>query len=185
VLRAVAAEPAGDAAAITRLPAPAEAVLAAWEDGGAGLAGPDHLAEAWREARADHAGETALWQPEHCGTYEELGRRVDRVAGRLAAAGVRAGDTVAVTSGRRRRWPLALLAIACLGGIYLPLGPRIPPSRLRSMVEDGGPAALLCGDEVEDDKCCPACSAGRRWCRGRRRWRTISRHFTPSSSRPE
>jgi non-ribosomal peptide synthetase component F len=151
LLRAIVADPAGDAAAITRLPAADEARLAAWEDGGAALSGPAHLAEAWREARARHAAETALWQPEESWTYEEIGRRVDRVAGNLGEAGVRAGQTVAVVAGRRREWPLALLATACLGAIYLPLGPRIPSSRLRSMVEDGQPAALLCGREVEED----------------------------------
>ncbi len=151
VLRAAAADPAGDAASITRLPAGEESKLAAWEDGGEALEGPEHLAEAWREARANHGGRTAMWLPEESWTYEEMGRRVDGVAGNLAGAGVSAGRTVAVMAGRRRKWPLALLAIACLGGIYLPLGPRIPPSRLRSMVEDGEPAALLCGREVEED----------------------------------
>lgn len=151
VLRAAGANPAGDAAEITRLPASAEMRLAAWEDGGEALDGPDHLAEAWREARSIHSTETALWLPEESWTYEEMGRRVDRVAGNLSGAGVHAGHTVAVMSGRRRKWPLALLAIGCLGGIYLPLGPRIPPARLRSMVEDGEPAALLCGREVEED----------------------------------
>lgn len=151
VLRAVAADPAGDAAALTRLPAAAEARLAAWEEGGAPLPGPDHLAAAWREARIEHAGRAALWQPEESWSYEELGRRVDRVAGRLAAARVEPGQAVAVMAGARRMWPLALLAIASLGGIYLPLGPRIPPARLRSMVADGGPAVCLCGPEAEDD----------------------------------
>lgn len=151
LLRAIVADPAGDAAAITRLPAADEARLAAWENGGAALNGPAHLAEAWREARARHSAETALWQPGESWTYEEIGRRVDRVAGNLGEAGVRAGQTVAVVAGRRRDWPLALLATACLGAIYLPLGPRIPSSRLRSMVEDGQPAALLCGREVEED----------------------------------
>lgn len=151
VLRALTADPAGDAVAITRLPASTEARLVAWENGGDALDGPNHLAEAWREARAMHSAETALWLPEESWTYEEMGRRVDRVAGNLSGAGVRAGHTVAVMSGRRRKWPLALLAITGLGGIYLPLGPRIPPSRLRSMIGDGEPAALLCGREVEDD----------------------------------
>jgi len=151
VLRALVADPAADAAEITRLPASSEAQLAAWEDGGEALDGPDHLAEAWRTAREIHSAETALWLPEKSWTYEEAGRQVDRVAGNLSGAGVRAGHTVAVMSGRRREWPLALLAIAGICGIYLPLGPRIPPARLRSMVEDGKPAALLCGREVEDD----------------------------------
>ena len=109
VLRAAAADPAGDAGEITRMPPAAEAQLAEWEDGGEAL------------------------------------------AGNLAGAGVPPGSTVAVMAGRRRKWPLALLAVACLGGIYLPLGPRIPLSRLRSMVEDGEAAVLLCGREIEDD----------------------------------
>lgn len=151
VLRAAVANPAGDAATIARLPTEEEARLTAWEDGGAAFPGPGHLAEAWREVRMRHSAETALWTPEESWTYEELGRRVARVAGGLGAAGVRAGRTVAVVAGQRREWPLALLAITSIGGIYLPLGPRIPSSRLRSMVEDGEPAALLCGKEVEDD----------------------------------
>lgn len=151
VLRAIVADRAADAATITRLPAADEARLAAWEDGGGASEGPDHLVEAWREARSVHSAETALWLPEESWTYEEMGRRVDRVAGNLSDSGGRAGRTVAVAAGRRREWPLALLATVSVGGIYLPLGPRIPMSRLRSMIEDGEPAALLCGREVEDD----------------------------------
>ena len=151
VLQAAAADPDGDAAALTRLPAADEARLAAWEDGGAALPGPDHLAAAWRDARSEHADRTALWLPEESRSYEELGREVERIAGKLAAAGVEAGHVVAVKAGKRRDWPLALLAIARLGGIYLPLGPRIPPARLRSMIDDGGPAVCLCEQEAEDD----------------------------------
>lgn len=151
IVKAAAADPAAQASVVARLPDAAEDLLAAWEDGGPPMAGPDHLAEAWREAHERHAGHTAVWMPGESWTYAEMDRRVGQVAGGLAGAGVQAGHTVAVMAGKRRKWPLALLSIACLGAIYLPLGPRIPSARLRSMVRNGDPAVLLCTQEVEED----------------------------------
>ena len=135
----------------TRMPAEAEARLETWENGGGGLPGPPHLAGAWKEARARYARETAVWTPEESLSYQELGRRVDRVAGSLFSAGVLPGQTVAVKAGRRSRWPLALLAVLCLGAVYLPLGPRVASQRLRSMVRQGGPSVLLCCSDQNDD----------------------------------
>jgi amino acid adenylation domain-containing protein len=148
---AAAAAPDSEARGIGELPAEARAQLAEWEQGGEPLAGEPHLADAWREVQARHPGRDALWSGNESWTYAEIGRRVERLAGGLSRAGVRSGDTVAVRSGSRRHWPLALLAIASLGAVYLPIEPRVPPSRLRAMLRDGRPAALLCTRDEEDD----------------------------------
>ena len=135
----------------TRLPQEVEARLDAWEDGGPGLPGPAHLAEAWREARIRYAGETAVWTPDESVSYQNFGERADQVAGSLVSAGVVPGGTVAVEAGPRSRWPLALIAVLCLGAVYLPLGPRIAAQRLRAMVRQGGPEVLLCSSDLEED----------------------------------
>lgn len=135
----------------TRMPPEMEARLEAWENGGCSLPGPAHLAGAWQEARSRYAHETAVWTPEESLSYQEFGQRVDRVAGSLSSAGVLPGQTVAVKAGLRSHWPLALMAVLCLGAVYLPLGPRIASQRLRAMVRQGGPSVLLCCGEQDED----------------------------------
>ncbi|MFT4175499.1 MAG: amino acid adenylation domain-containing protein [Luteolibacter sp.] len=151
VVKAAATHPARDVGEMTRLPVEQEKKLAAWENGGERLPGPEHLAGAWREACALHANRTAVWTPEVSWTYAEMSRRIGAIAHALAKAGVKMGQVVAVMCGERRLWPLALFAIASLGAIYLPLGPGIPRTRLRAMVRDGDPVILLCTPEVDED----------------------------------
>lgn len=151
ILRAVAENPAGDAAEATLLPMAVRERLKAWEDGGPRLPVPLHLATGWSEAREKFSGETAVWMPGEEWTFGELSDRVEGLADSLVSAGVKAGDTVAVKLAKRCEWPVALLAIACIGGIYLPLGPGIPHARLRSMVEDGGPEVMVCDGDPDED----------------------------------
>jgi len=151
VVAAAAAGPDGDARDLAELPAEVLARLAACEDGGEPLAGAHHLTTAWAEVRTRHAHHRALWSDEESWTYGEMGQRAEQLASGLSQVGVRRGDTVAVRSSSRRYWPLALLAIASLGAVYLPIEPRVPPSRLRAMLRDGRPSALLCTRDEEDD----------------------------------
>jgi amino acid adenylation domain-containing protein len=151
VLEAAAAKPDGDAPELAELPAGVLARLATCEDGGEPLAGASQLMDAWAEVVTRHSHHTALWSGEASWSYAEMGRRAGQLASGLNQAGVRHGDTVAVRSSCRRYWPLALLAVASLGAVYLPLEPRVPPARLRAMLRDGRPSALLCTRDEEDD----------------------------------
>ncbi|WP_069169905.1 non-ribosomal peptide synthetase [Streptomyces griseus] len=69
-------------------------------------------------------------------SYGELDARAGALAARLAAAGVRRGDTVGVLL--ERGVPLVVTALAVLkcGAAYLPLDPGLPRARVRLMAED-------------------------------------------------
>ncbi|WP_424890367.1 amino acid adenylation domain-containing protein [Streptomyces sp. XH2] len=67
-------------------------------------------------------------------TYRELDARSAHLAGRLHAAGVRAGDVVATPMDRGIPWAVSVLAVLRLGAVYLPQEPTDPAARLRSML---------------------------------------------------
>ena len=69
MVRKVTAFPGITAQEAARLPAAVEAKLESWENGGPALPGPDHLLEAWQEARHRFARETAVWTP---GEFRQL-----------------------------------------------------------------------------------------------------------------
>ena len=67
--------------------------------------------------------------------YVELDAAADAVAGRLAAAGVAAGDTVAILLPRGLNLVTAVLGVLKAGAAYLPLDPTHPPKRLSRVIE--------------------------------------------------
>ncbi|MFI9722112.1 amino acid adenylation domain-containing protein [Streptomyces sp. NPDC052396] len=76
-------------------------------------------------------------------TYGELNGLVGELADRLAAAGVRRGQPVAVVLPRGVHSVLALLACLRLGAVYCPLSPNDPADRLRTLLERLRPALVL------------------------------------------
>ncbi len=99
-------------------------------------------------------------------TYGELARRVDGLAGRLAALGVGPEAAVAVCVERSPEMVVAALAVLAAGGAYVPLDPGYPADRLAFLLADSGarwvltqesllgalpptPAEVLCLDRPE------------------------------------
>ncbi|CAA9295172.1 MAG: Siderophore biosynthesis non-ribosomal peptide synthetase modules, partial [uncultured Gemmatimonadetes bacterium] len=76
-------------------------------------------------------------------TYAELNARANRLAHRLRALGVGPDDRVAICLERGPELVAALLAVLKAGGCYVPLDPAYPDERLRHVLEDAAPAALL------------------------------------------
>ncbi len=76
-------------------------------------------------------------------SYRELNRRSNRLAHYLRSQGVRADALVAVYAERSIEMVVALLAVLKAGGAYVPLDPGYPHDRLRYMLEDSAPVALL------------------------------------------
>ncbi|WP_188316851.1 amino acid adenylation domain-containing protein [Solihabitans fulvus] len=71
-------------------------------------------------------------------SYAELAAESDAMAARLAAAGVRRGDTVAVVLPRSLSLVVAQLAVLKAGACYLPLDPAQPDDRLARLLESAG-----------------------------------------------
>jgi len=116
------------------LPNPAEPLSTAWRG-----SVPERFAR--RAAEAPHA--LAVEDPHERWTYAELDAASARIANRLAAAGVRPGDVVAIWGHRSAALVRALLATLRTGAAFLVLDPAYPPGRLVDYLRIARPAALL------------------------------------------
>ena len=76
-------------------------------------------------------------------TYAELNRRANRLAHYLRERGVGPDARVALCVERGFEMIVGLLAVLKAGGAYVPLDPAYPAERLRFMLEDSAPVALL------------------------------------------
>ena len=76
-------------------------------------------------------------------SYAELNRRANRLAHYLRGLGVRPDARVAICVERSIEMIVAMLAALKAGGAYVPLDPAYPGERLRWMLEDSTPTALL------------------------------------------
>ncbi|WP_344316782.1 amino acid adenylation domain-containing protein, partial [Streptomyces javensis] len=81
-------------------------------------------------------------------SYAELGARADRVAGALAAHGVRRGDLVAVVLDRSAELVAVWLGVAKAGAGFVPVDPAYPAERIGWMVEDAEPVLAVCSEET-------------------------------------
>ncbi|PBQ06236.1 non-ribosomal peptide synthetase, partial [Pseudomonas syringae] len=76
-------------------------------------------------------------------TYAELNERSNQVAHALLSLGIAPDDRVAICVERSVEMVVGLLGILKAGGAYVPLDPGYPPERLRYMLEDSAPVAVL------------------------------------------
>ena len=75
--------------------------------------------------------------------YAELNEKVNQLAHRLRAEGVRPGDIVALMVERSFAMIIGIFAIIKAGGAYLPLPIDGPPERARYILKDGNVRILL------------------------------------------
>ncbi|MFE9614016.1 amino acid adenylation domain-containing protein [Streptomyces sp. NPDC006012] len=76
-------------------------------------------------------------------SYAELNVRANRVAHRLRSLGVRPDRRVGICAGRGPETVIAMMAVLKAGGAYVPLDPAYPADRLRHMLTDSEPVAVL------------------------------------------
>ncbi|MCF5212363.1 non-ribosomal peptide synthetase, partial [Pseudomonas syringae] len=81
-------------------------------------------------------------------TYGELNARANRLAHYLIGLGVQPDDRVAICAQRSLEMVVGLLGILKAGGAYVPLDPGYPSERLRYMLEDSAPVAVLVQGET-------------------------------------
>nr|WP_218023296.1 non-ribosomal peptide synthetase [Nocardia altamirensis] len=82
-------------------------------------------------------------------SYDELSRRVNRVARALIAAGAAPETLVAVVMPRSLDLVVALLAVLRAGAGYVPIDPTHPRERIANVLADAHPAVVLTGEGVE------------------------------------
>ena len=93
-------------------------------------------------------------------TWRELDARVARTAGALAAAGIAAGDRVALFVGNRPEFVTLVFAIQRLGAICVPVGTREQRAGLVYMLNQCGAAGLVYDAALEDRVPPASASAG-------------------------
>ena len=76
-------------------------------------------------------------------TYRELDGAANRLAHLLTEQGVGAGDVVGLLLPRSVQAIAAILAVLKTGAAYLPIDPAFPDARVRFMLDDAVPAAVI------------------------------------------
>ncbi|WP_084337528.1 non-ribosomal peptide synthetase [Actinomadura oligospora] len=149
-LRQVTADPerpVGDVDVLTR--AERRLIVARGEDPGPAPAGA--TARDLIEARAAGApAAVAVEAGDLRWTHGELDAAANRIAARLAEAGVGRGDRVGVTAERSAELVAALLAVWKAGAAYVPVDPSWPAPRRAMVLEGTGAAIVLAGPGLEE-----------------------------------
>lgn len=84
-------------------------------------------------------------------SYDQLNRRANQVAHRLAGMGVKAGSLVGLYTRRSLDLLVGALAIQKAGGGYVPLDPAYPADRIALYIEDSGAPVIIAQSELVAD----------------------------------
>ena len=138
---------ADDAQAVDRLPllddAERHRVLYEWNDTRTEFPADQCVHQLFEEqARKTPDAIAVVFENEEL-SYAELNSRANQLAHYLRVLGVEPDDRVAICVERSFEMIVALLAVLKAGGAYVPLDPAYPADRLRFMLEDSNPVALL------------------------------------------
>ncbi|MFC7845150.1 amino acid adenylation domain-containing protein [Streptomyces sp. NPDC057382] len=144
ILRAVAHDPAQRVTDLVLLSAEEEfRLLTAYNDTAAPSAACGLVHERFAARARRTPDRIALSYGDEQLTYAQLDARANALAHTLLDAGVRPDAAVAVLMDRTPLLPVAMLAVLKCGAAYVPMDPRLPEARVRTMTEDTGAAVLL------------------------------------------
>src|SRR3569623_1094927 len=105
-------------------------------------AAPDFL-DVVAQTAARRSQHVAVEGPDARLSYAELDRLSNQLAHRLLGMGVARDQCVGISMPRGAAELIAMLAVSKAGGAYVPLDPSHPLDRLRLILEDAAPQALL------------------------------------------
>ncbi|MEU1024614.1 amino acid adenylation domain-containing protein, partial [Streptomyces sp. NPDC005904] len=143
VLRAVAADPGLRVGAIDVLaPEERHRILTEWNST-AHEVPAEPVPVLFERQAAEVPSATALITDDGCVSYGELNARANRLARRLAADGIGGEDVVVVALPRSPELVTALVAVLKAGAAYLTLDVSAPPQRLRAILDDCAPRAVI------------------------------------------
>ncbi|MCY3634895.1 MAG: FadD3 family acyl-CoA ligase [bacterium] len=95
------------------------------------------------EAAARFADTPAVVEGDTVLTYAELGERVDKAAAAMMAAGVQAGDRVAIWASNRSEWIIAALGLQSAGAALVPVNTRFKPAETAYILARSGARMLV------------------------------------------
>ncbi|MER7585775.1 amino acid adenylation domain-containing protein [Kitasatospora sp. NPDC097691] len=104
---------------------------------------PQFVPELVERQAADVPEATAVISERSTLSYGELNARANRLARHLAARGVGGESVVVIALPRSAEMIVSLLAVLKTGAAYLTLDTKAPEQRLRAVLDDCGPAAVL------------------------------------------
>jgi len=109
---------------------------------------PDNLVELFEQSAARFANNVFIGEKDSAGvyqwvTYGQIARRIDNLRGGLAAAGVRAGDTVGIIAQNRKEWFIGEIATQGLGAAYVPMYEKELVSMWKYIIKDAEVKVLL------------------------------------------
>ncbi|MFH8409390.1 amino acid adenylation domain-containing protein [Streptomyces sp. NPDC018019] len=117
---------------------------------GAPGAAPTTVPALFAQVVQQHADDVAVVSGETALTYGRLDAQADQVARHLRTTGTRPGDRVVVTLARSPGLVVALLGIAKAGAVAVPVDTALPAKRVRALLDDAAPAAVLTEADVEE-----------------------------------
>jgi len=106
------------------------------------------LSEALSHWAREQPGRPALSEGDEELGYADLDRLVTEAAERLAGAGIRPSDRVALLGGNTLEWVVAFLGGLRLGAIVVPLNARLSRLELRRQLEVAEPRVVLASGEL-------------------------------------
>lgn len=112
------------------------------------MAQRSHLGSSFEAAVDEHTDAPAVADSQGELSYAELHRQSTWLARHLVDQGFQAGQIVAHCLPRDRRAVVALLAILKAGGVYLPVDPNYPASRIDHLLQDSQACWLLCTSSI-------------------------------------
>ena len=143
----LAAMVADDSQAVDRLPILSEAerhhLLYELNDTGTDFSSDKCTHQLFEEQAAKSPDAAAVVFEGASLSYAELNSRANQLAHYLQQLGVRPDERVAICVERSFEMAVALMAVLKAGGAYVPLDPSYPVERLRYMLQDSAPVALL------------------------------------------
>ncbi len=108
------------------------------------------VAELFEECAAKMPNNVAVEYQGQELTYGELNRRANRLARYLRGFGVKPETRVAIGLERGLEMVVGMVAVLKAGGAYVPLDLSYPEQRLRFMLQDSAPVALLARSDLRD-----------------------------------
>jgi fatty-acyl-CoA synthase len=99
----------------------------------------EHAAQAWPDVEAfvfPHQGQRL--------TFAELKSRAEATAAGFQAAGLRAGQHVALLAENRIEWPIVQMACAAMGAVFVPLNTHCRRDDLAYVLKQSNATALVC-----------------------------------------
>ncbi len=107
----------------------------------------DNVIEMFHRAVDRFSDHTAIDSYDRRLSYREVESRANKLTNRLISSGASKGAVVAILASENIEAIIAILSVLKAGGVFVPLDPRLPAARLKSIVSDVSPKWFITDEE--------------------------------------